>query len=349
MKHPHCSALPTAPAGTEALMIGKRSVMASWLVTLCLALPGAAVAAEPEPEGDYARFAGAEAGERRMIEVAPGVAVPFRWCPPGEFVMGSSEREKELLREFGMNDRFFDSEVERRVILTRGFWLAETPVTQGQWQAVVGASILDMMSQEISKYYVESENTAMTYVNHREAEIWCSRAGRHAGIQGWSMVLPTEAQWEYACRAGTRGMTYAGDIEFLSGYNAPGLDAIAWYGGNSSVGFSATTGRNVSRRQGLQFPGEWAGPRRVGQKRANPWGLHDMLGNVWEWCSDWYGAYAAEVVRNPEGPAEGAQRVKRGGSWNVFGVSCRAAYRHRAGPGFRDADIGFRPALIYSE
>ena len=162
------------------------------------------------------------------------------------------------------------------------------------------------------------------------------------------MRLPTEAEWEYACRAGTRGMSYAGDFAIKGKNNAPGLEAIAWYGGNSSVGYEGQ-GWDTAGWPEKQYPGGNAGPRRVGGKEANAWGLRDMLGNVWEWTGDWYGSYPVGEARDPPGPADGVFRVGRGGSWSHDAAFCRAASRRGIGPGFRLYSLGFRPALVPSQ
>ena len=127
---------------------------------------------------------------------------------------------------------------------------------------------------------------------------------------GYEFTLPTEAQWEYACRAGTTG-DYAGD-----------LDTMAWYAKNS---------------------GDTTHP--VGTKQPNAWGLYDMHGNVWEWCRDWFEMYRGGAVTNPTGPTSGSVRVGRGGSWRSKVEYCSSSNRSRGLPGFRDAGTGFRLAL----
>ena len=128
--------------------------------------------------------------------------------------------------------------------------------------------------------------------------------------EGWEWRLPTEAEWEYAARAGTTGAR-PGD-----------LDSIAWHGGNSGSKTHA-----------------------VGGKQANAWRLHDIMGNVWEWCSDWYGNYPTGSVTDPSGPRSGSFRVLRGGSWSFGAGLVRSAFRSRFDPGFRNSDLGFRPVL----
>ena len=158
--------------------------------------------------------------------------------------------------------------------------------------------------------------------------------------------LPTEAEWEYACRAGAEEATYAGDLDIVAQAHAPVLDAIAWYAGNSGheldvAGIDHYWGAG-ERRKAQHYPAAKAATRRVGLKKANPWGLHDMVGNVWEWCQDWHGPYVEGAAANPTGPTQGTRRVIRGGSWLDGARYCRAAYRGWGDPSRRHADLGFR-------
>ena len=150
--------------------------------------------------------------------------------------------------------------------------------------------------------------------------------------------LPTEAEWEYACRAGTATSTYAGDLR--SGlWNDPVLDAIAWYAGNSITEFdlAITLGDQTSKQRA-------AGTHGVKAKLPNSWGLHDMLGNVWELCSDWYGVLGVQAESDPTGPRGGSAIVVRGGSWENGAQLVRAASRDGSEPEGKSSSLGFRIA-----
>ena len=226
----------------------------------------------------------------------------LQWIPPGKFLMGSPNYEA---------GHCYDDETQHQVILTRGFWMFDTPVTQELWQAVIGENPSRFKG---SKYPVENVNW-----------FFCKDFIRRVNEEtGFELHLPTEAQWEYACRAGTTTATYAGDLEGdleidKSKYNTSVLDKIAWYPGNSDSKIHP-----------------------VGQKQPNPWGLYDMLGNVGEWCEDYYGEYSGEVVIDPKGPEEGTDRVFRGGGWFYYARDIRAAYRDLSDPGDCYDKLGFR-------
>jgi formylglycine-generating enzyme required for sulfatase activity len=204
----------------------------------------------------------------------------------------------------GEEDRF-SAERQHPVVLTQGFFLAETECTQAQWEAVMG--------NNPSKF--KGADRPVEQVSWDEAVDFCRKLTarqRAEGIlpEGWEWRLPTEAEWEYAVRAGTTGARHGE------------LDNIGWHVGNS---------------------GNQTHP--VKQKAANAWGLHDMMGNVCEWCSDWYGDYPTGSVTNPKGPDSGSRRVLRGGGWNLVAGGARSAFRYGVDPGIRYANLGFRPAL----
>jgi len=198
--------------------------------------------------------------------------------------------------------------------------------------------------------YNTDDNAPIYWVSWEEAVACCRRLTereRAAGRlpDGYEYRLPTEAEWEYACRAGTTGATYAGDMEIKGKYNAPVLDAIAWYAGNSSVGY---TGKGIDTTSFVEkeYPGGIDGPRDVGLKRPNGWGLYDMLGDVYQWCGDWNSdALPGGNVSDPPGPTSGSFRAVRGGSWDYAAQFCRSANRHGVAPGRRSQNLGFRLTL----
>jgi formylglycine-generating enzyme required for sulfatase activity len=227
----------------------------------------------------------------------------MRWIPPGTFVMGSPSSEL---------GRWDDEGLQHEVTLSRGYWLGETPVTQALWVAVMG--------QNPSEFHGERSDDLERPVE-RVSRDFCQRflGLLNANVAGLAARLPTEAEWERACRAGTMTATWIGD---LSGkVDAGELDSIAWYHGNSG---------------GETHP--------VGRKAPNPYGLHDMLGNVLEWCADARRPYTADPVMDPFGDSQDLLRVCRGGSWNDGARNVRAAVRSEARRSDRGGHLGFRLA-----
>ena len=246
----------------------------------------------------------------------------MRWIEPGSFRMGSPESEP------GRDD----VETPHEVTLTEGFWLADTPCPQSLWAAVMGSNP--------SRF--QSPDRPVELVSWEDCQEFCRTLRAQASDPGWR--LPTEAEWEYACRAGTKDATYAGPIETRGERDAPILDAIAWYGGNSGVGYDLAEAEDSSGWKEKQFEHTRAGTRRVKTKAPNAWGLYDTLGNVWEWCEDWFGPYEPGSSTDPRGPSEGSGRVIRGGSWFLNARNVRAAYRRKCVPSFRGDALGFRLA-----
>jgi len=257
-----------------------------------------------------------------------GVEQILRWIPPGTFMMGSPEEEPGRLPWEGP---------QHEVTITQGYWLGETPVTQALWKAVMGDS---------PRAFVHNQRP-IEHVDFQMVEDFIARTG--ALIPGLGLRLPSESEWEYACRAGTTDATYEGPIKILGEHNAPALDEIAWYGGNSGQGFDLPAGIDTSDWKEMQYANPRAGTRLVKTRRRNPWGLYDMLGNVWEWCAD--GAdgapdsYSLEPASDPVAPAgERPNRVVRGGSWGAHAGGVRAAYRNASHRDLRDRSLGFRVA-----
>jgi formylglycine-generating enzyme required for sulfatase activity len=230
-----------------------------------------------------------------------------------------------------------DEGPQHEVRISQGFWLFDTPCTQELWKAVMG--------NNPSRF--QSPDRPVEQVSWEDVQEFVQRIDER--VPGLGLVLPTEAQWEYACRAGTQTATYMGDLEILGDNNAPLLDAIAWYGGNSGVGFELDNGSDSSDWPEKQYPHERAGTRPVGLKKPNAWSLYDMLGNVLEWCADGWRRYELKSVTDPVGPIKpGAERVLRGGAWDFDARYVRSASRHAFDPGYRYEGIGFRCARVQS-
>lgn len=244
----------------------------------------------------------------------------MRWIEGGTFPLGSPPDEVDRS----------DWEFPVRSVEVAGFWLADTPCTQELWQAVMGSNP--------SRF--QSPTRPVEQVTWDECREFCRKLGeRVSGLR-----LPTEDEWEYACRARTREATWVGNLEILGDHNAPILDDIAWYGGNCGRDYDLEEGHDTSGWYGKQYPDRKAGTRRVALKRPNPWGLYDMLGNVWQWCEDEF--------RYPDGIAAirgGVDRVVRGGSWVSLAQVVRAASRVRKPPSDRGDALGFRLARSQEE
>lgn len=229
-----------------------------------------------------------------------GVRQAFRWCEPGAFLMGSPQNEPQRSED----------ELQHHVTLTKGFWIADTPVTQALWQVVKGENPSRFPGEErpVENVSWDDAQAFIDKVNRLKAEL--------------KLCLPTEAQWEYACRAGTATPFSWGDQIDSSLIN---------FDGN----YPYNNGRKSEYRE--QTVDIKALP-------CNDWGLYQMHGNVLEWCQDWYGEYPVELVTDPQGPESGAGRVLRGGSWISDGGHCRSAYRDYGDPASRYDYLGFRLA-----
>ena len=277
----------------------------------------------------------------------------FVRIPAGSFRMGSPKDEP------GRDD---DEGPQHQVVISRPFLLQATEVTQGQWRALMGTSPSHFEScgtscpvEQVSWYDAvaycnalsKKEGLPTCYVlsgcngEAAGAGMECE-AVRFSGLACRGYRLPTEAEWEYAARAGTASALYTGALRIIGKHNGPALDAIAFYGGNSGVSYHG--GFDCSKWPDKQRSSSRCGTHPVGRKRANRWGLHDMLGNVWEWTWDRSGPYSGGLQRDPIGPTGGSGRVGRGCGWGDTAAGCRAAYRNRRSPSYRISDLGFRPA-----
>jgi len=255
----------------------------------------------------------------------------LRWIPPGQFLMGSPDSERIGFPRYEQDKWCVRESPRHRVVLTKGYWLFDTPCTQALWQAVMG--------ENPSRF--RSPDRPVESVTWNEVGLFLERIGHL--IPGFNPALPSEAQWEYACRAGTRTATYAGPLMLSGSNNARVLDAIAWYGGNSGLEFELPDACDSTDWREKQYDHKRAGTHPVARKQPNPWGLYDTLGNVWEWCRDGLREYGKETAFDPRGrEAPGEERVVRGGSWYYFARYARAAFRLRYRPDIRFDRLGFR-------
>jgi len=231
----------------------------------------------------------------------PDLDLTMIWVEPGTFMMGSPETEKGRA----------GNETQHKVSLTHGFYLGKYELSQAQWEKV--------MESDPSRF--KGTDRPVENVSWNDAVAFCKKltemekkVGRVP--KGMAYQLPTEAQWEYACRAGTTTKYSWGDS--INSSNA-----------------------NYYRKIGETTP--------AGKYSANPWGFHDMHGNVWEWCADWWGVYTSGSVTDPEGPASGSNRIGRGGSWNCDGSVLRSALRNVNFPFHRNFALGFRVGFLPSK
>ncbi|MFA6107651.1 MAG: formylglycine-generating enzyme family protein [Candidatus Latescibacterota bacterium] len=242
--------------------------------------------------------------KEKTVKLPGGAEMEFVWIEPGTFTMGSPESE------YG---RFQDEGPQHEVRLTQGFWLAKYELTQAQWQAVMGTQ--PWSGQD---YVVAEPSHPATHISWTDVQLLLQRLSQEAGEKIWR--LPTEAEWEYACRAGTT-------TAWSHGSGASQLYDYGWYDGNT---------QKVSK----------AYPHKVGTREPNPWGLYDMHGNVAEWCQDGGDPkYPSEPRTDPVGPATTAYRFVRGGGFNSSAQSTRSATRYDFPITDRGATLGARLVL----
>jgi formylglycine-generating enzyme required for sulfatase activity/serine/threonine protein kinase len=235
--------------------------------------------------------------QTQTFNLGGGVTLDMVYIPPGRFQMGSPDDEEGRR----------DNEGPVHTVELDGFWMGKFEVTQGQYRAIMGTN----------PSHFKGDNRPVEKVSWNDAMEFCRKLSQRTGK---TFTLPTEAQWEYACRAGTTGPFSFGACLSTSDAN---------YDGNYPLSGCS----NGTYRQST-----WD----VGSGRANTWGLYDMHGNVYEWCLDWYGSYTSGTKRNPVGPGSGSLRVIRGGSWLNHAWYCRSAYRLRNAPSLSYDSLGFR-------
>jgi formylglycine-generating enzyme required for sulfatase activity len=258
-------------------------------------------------------------GDRRALPREPkvisnSIGMKLVLIPAGEFLMGSPDSDPGAKR---------DEKPQHWVRITQPFSLGVTPVTQSQYRAVTGTS---------PSHFHGSDDLPVEQVSWDDAIEFCNKLSEREGLEPFGHLtagvrsggdgyrLPTEAEWEYACRAGSSNRFHFGEDEAI-------LGEYAWFAGNSE---SKTN--------------------PLGQKHPNPWGLYDMHGNVWEWCRDWYKAdyFHESPESDPLGPLQASLRVYRGGCWGSLPRGCRAADRGRDAPADRGSGLGFRVARVPS-
>jgi len=248
-------------------------------------------------------------------EITNSIGMKLVLIPKGTFQMGSPPSE-----DGSQND-----ERQHKVMLTRDYYLGAFEVTQDQYLKVMGRNPSYFQGDEVAERHpqtyrvvkeVDSSNHPVEQVSWEDAVEFCKKLSDFPEEKKAGRVyrLPTEAEWEYACRAGSK-------TAYSFGESSQSLGDYAWF--------------RVNNKQ----------THPVGEKKANAWGLYDMHGNVWEWCSDWYGEYPKGAVSDPTGPREGSDRVYRGGGWDDEAAICRSTFRDWDDPSFRDCLNGFRVAL----
>jgi formylglycine-generating enzyme required for sulfatase activity len=269
--------------------------------TFCAPEPVSVLPPEPSAETFLSPVVSLPDGQE-IISLTTTTSLPdfsFVLISPGTFIMGSPETE------LGRGE----DELPHEVIITRGFFLQTTAVTQGQWKA--------MMGNNPSRFSHKGDDHPVESVSWYDCQKFIERLNSSSEH---IYRLPTEAEWEYACRSGKFFSCSEGEILELFCDHDPNLDAVGWYCGNSD---RAT--------------------HPAAQKKPNLWGIYDLHGNVLEWCQDWYGGTYPETPQtDPTGPITGPGRVIRGGSWFSNAKSCRSAARFYWSPNAKSDFIGFR-------
>jgi formylglycine-generating enzyme required for sulfatase activity len=251
----------------------------------------------------------AQSGGEAREAYTNSIGMEFVLIPAGRFLMGSPDSDREA--------RAFEKP-QHEVSISRPFHLGRHEVTQAQWEAVMGSNPYTL-DRSNPYYNLPGMAQRITRPDHpatvswNDAQEFIARLNEREG--GNRYRLPTEAEWEYAARAGTTTAYSFGD-------NEADLGRHAWYGEDFTTG----------------------GTHPVGRKASNPWGLYDIHGNAWEWVQDWFDPsyYARSPAVDPTGPAQGSERVVRGGSWHTTATSWRTAFRRDYDPDYRGISIGFR-------
>ena len=243
-------------------------------------------------------------GDVDVVDLGGDEKLELCWCSPGAFMMGSPMNEAGRTAD----------ETQHSVTMTKGFWMGKYEVTQGQWERVIGNNPASF----------KGVRNPVEQVSWDDCQEFILKL--NVLVPGRGFRLPTEAEWEYACRAGTATVFHYGND----------LDAsMANFDGRYPYGY----GKKGQYRK-MTTP--------VGSFRPNEWGLYDMHGNVWEWCQDWYGDYPAGSETDPTGPGSGSYRVIRGGGWADYARFCRSADRISYAQSSCDDALGMRLVMVRS-
>jgi len=293
------------------------------------------------------------------VDLGDGVKLAMVLIPPGEFLMGSSESAESLAKEFDTRVQYSRNEHPRhRVRITRSFYLGTHEVTVGEFREFVeaqgyqteaerdgqGACGWDESVRKFTRNasyswrnagFPQDERHPVVNVSWNDAVAFCEWLSRK---HNRTYRLPTEAEWEYACRAGTTTRYGCGD-------DSEGLASVG------NVADASAKARYPDWRRAIESRDGYVYTAAVGRFQPNGFGLFDMHGNVWEWCADWYSEsyYAESPVDDPKGPATGSERVARGGCWYGNPWRCRSAGRVGSAPGVRNGDLGFRVAQVLAD
>jgi formylglycine-generating enzyme required for sulfatase activity len=272
------------------------------------------------------------------------IGLKLVYIPPGSFTMGAAPGELGARPD----------EKPHKVSISKGFYMGAHEVTQDQYLRVMGKNpsvfhgemlLKNKKIVETMEPGVVGHNHPVDHVTWDDAVEFCKRLSEmpQEKASGHVYRLPTEAEWEYACRAGTTTAYNTGDSK-------DSLEQAGWYGDNagskpidSAEKFREAKGNIKQYALGLMANGNT--PHPVGRKKPNAWGLYDMHGNLWEWCSDWHGDYPSRDVTDPKGPSVGKERVHRGGCYLVEGIKCRSAARNWDPPGDTYYYLGFRVVM----
>jgi len=288
----------------------RRKQLSSLIVVITLGVAigalGGAGATDSYEQHEAMATVGPQALAAGAIRVNPKDGLSYVWIPSGTFTMGCS---------VGDNACFDDEKPAHHVTISKGFWIAQTLVTQRAYKRVTGSD----------PSHFKGEQLPVEMVSWNDAHGYC---------RALKMRLPTEAEWEYAARAGSKAARYGE------------LDAIAWYTGTS--GPRPVDGAALYQSDPKNYEDKLVAkgnqPHAVGRKQANAWQLYDMLGNMWEWTADWFDKnyYVRSEPRDPTGPASGTYRALRGGAWDDNARNIRLSNRYSLAPDNRNFYAGFR-------